>query len=268
MWSNGPGWWNGLHRGLKIPRPKGHVGSNPTPGTALSVRTCERSGGISKCRVLLLLVCACVVSCGAPGQNAAENVYDDERSGFHLVYPEGWVVPGDPKQTTCIALPMHGVDELHFDRGLALLTPGDSEPRRRRFEIIQPCITVQMYQVLAPVDDAALLNRIHAAWQEKRSFRMEASPLSAPEELTIQGEPWTKTTWTLRLPMIPMQGDRTAEQHLTLYMEAYLHREGDELFSVQFAAMPEWVEPLRDDVNRIVQSMAVGAASGQHATGD
>ncbi len=28
-----PGWWNGLHGGLKILDPKGFVGSNPTPGT-------------------------------------------------------------------------------------------------------------------------------------------------------------------------------------------------------------------------------------------
>lgn len=25
------GWWNGIHEGLKIPCPKGLVGSNPTP---------------------------------------------------------------------------------------------------------------------------------------------------------------------------------------------------------------------------------------------
>jgi hypothetical protein len=28
-----PGWWNGIHGGLKIRCPRGHVGSNPTPGT-------------------------------------------------------------------------------------------------------------------------------------------------------------------------------------------------------------------------------------------
>ena len=28
-----PGWRNGRRRGLKIPRPQGHVGSSPTPGT-------------------------------------------------------------------------------------------------------------------------------------------------------------------------------------------------------------------------------------------
>ena len=28
-----PGWWKGIHGGLKIRRPQGHVGSNPTPGT-------------------------------------------------------------------------------------------------------------------------------------------------------------------------------------------------------------------------------------------
>ena len=28
-----PRWWNGRHRGLKIPRPLGLVGSSPTRGT-------------------------------------------------------------------------------------------------------------------------------------------------------------------------------------------------------------------------------------------
>ena len=28
-----PGWWKGIHGELKIRRPQGHVGSNPTPGT-------------------------------------------------------------------------------------------------------------------------------------------------------------------------------------------------------------------------------------------
>ena len=28
-----PGWWNGRHKGLKIPRPQGCAGSSPAPGT-------------------------------------------------------------------------------------------------------------------------------------------------------------------------------------------------------------------------------------------
>lgn len=28
-----PGWWNGIHEGLKIPWEQSLVGSNPTPGT-------------------------------------------------------------------------------------------------------------------------------------------------------------------------------------------------------------------------------------------
>ena len=33
-----PGWRNGRRRGLKILRPQGRVGSNPTPGTAAAPR--------------------------------------------------------------------------------------------------------------------------------------------------------------------------------------------------------------------------------------
>ena len=34
-----PGWWNGRHKGLKIPRPQGCAGSSPAPGTNLQLRT-------------------------------------------------------------------------------------------------------------------------------------------------------------------------------------------------------------------------------------
>ena len=31
------GWWKGIHGELKLRCPKGHVGSNPTPGTTALV---------------------------------------------------------------------------------------------------------------------------------------------------------------------------------------------------------------------------------------
>ena len=35
-----PAWWNGRHRGLKIPRPRGRAGSSPAAGTSFSALAC------------------------------------------------------------------------------------------------------------------------------------------------------------------------------------------------------------------------------------